>query len=176
MMTFFFQKNPYGCFLYFKLISNLLSHIPLPNLHQSFCLSSLFPDNFTFTFIQLMHIWFYVTIWNLGNHDREKTGGICLRLAWFTQFDYLQLLPFLANGMISIFFMAKYNPIVGINVFCIRCPVGGHLRCFLALAIMSGAQTILTFKHPWLRVLEVNTHERAVSWYIFSSKDPSAIP
>lgn len=43
----------------------------------------------------------------IGSHKREQMCTICLMLAYFTQFDYLQLFPFLANGMISIFLMAE---------------------------------------------------------------------
>lgn len=48
----------------------------------------------------------------IGSHKREQMCTICLMLASFTQFDYLQLFPFLANGMISVFLMAESVSVV----------------------------------------------------------------
>lgn len=45
--------------------SPTLSHISLPNPNQFFCLAFLFPDNFAFTFIQVIHTWVSATIYEI---------------------------------------------------------------------------------------------------------------
>lgn len=149
-MIFLSLKNRYGYFLYFEFICSPLPHTPPES--QSILPSILFTSwQFRFYLHSTYMRMAFCDYMKFGSHKREQMCTICLMLASFTQFDYLQLFPFLANGMISIFFMAESVSAV-LLVDSYTASTAQPLGMVQHRRLMS--------KHPWLRVLEVNAHEQ----------------